>query len=312
MVRKSGVRSLHCADTLEGIRLDEFLAKKLVMSRSQAKRLVSDGLVTVDGRNRSADSRLRGGEAVSLSPRLEKAPGWDLEKRVLHEDRDLLVLNKPAGLLMHPLGATWLTNPEEARWEPDQNLAGLLQTLRPAITAAGVPRCGIVHRLDRQTSGVLLVAKTRAAYERMTGAFKDRMISKVYRAIVLGVPAEHSTSVDAPVGRPPGRRLVTVTPLGKASMTRVRVVSSCGAASLVEARPLTGRTHQIRAHLAHLGHPVFGDPEVKVPAGLPLPPRMMLHAWRVELDHPSSGRKVRYEAPVPKDFAVFWARLRLL
>ncbi|MBI5623903.1 MAG: RluA family pseudouridine synthase [Elusimicrobia bacterium] len=309
-IGKGRPRKLVCPESLEGVRLDEFLAKELGVSRSLAKRLVEEGLATVDGGVRAADLRLRPGQAVVLSARPEPPPAFGLEGRVLHEDRELLVLDKPAGLLMHPLGTTWLTDPMAARWEPDQNLAGLLQVLRPGIVKARVPRCGIVHRLDRQTSGVLLVAKTPAAYERLTGAFKDRQISKVYRAIVLGVPTDRSTSVDAPVGRPPGRRMVRVTPLGKTSVTRVRVVSSCASAALIEARPLTGRTHQIRAHLTHLGHPVLGDPEAQFPAGFPKPPRLMLHAWRVELVHPSTGRKAAYEAPVPADFTSFWARLR--
>ncbi|MFA6316033.1 MAG: RluA family pseudouridine synthase [Elusimicrobiota bacterium] len=310
--KKSSNASLRlpCNETMDGVRLDEFLAKKLGMSRSQAKRIVAEGRATVDGVLKAQDSPLSFGEIVTVVPRAEEAPAWDLEKRVLHEDRELLVLNKPAGLIMHPLGTTWLTVPEAARDEPDQNLAGLLQAARPGIVKAGVPRCGIVHRLDRQTSGVLLVAKTTASYEVLTAAFRERGVSKVYRAIVLGVPAHAATSVDAPVGRPPGKRQVTVTPLGRTSVTQVRVVSSGRRASLVEARPMTGRTHQIRAHLAHLGHPVLGDPEVPCPAGLPQPPRMMLHAWRVEFDHPATGRRTRYEAPVPKDFSAYWAALR--
>ncbi|MBI4677579.1 MAG: RluA family pseudouridine synthase [Elusimicrobia bacterium] len=341
---------ISCSDSAEGVRFDQFLAEKLGFSRSQAKHLIEDGSALVDGRRLAPDARLKGGETVSVSqsrpelphgagsgrpgspwPKGERCPWPDLEARVLAEDRSLLVLDKPAGLLMHPLGTSWLSQPEAALMEPVRNLAALLQGIRPGIVRCGTPRCGIVHRLDRATSGVLLVAKNPQAYERLTEAFRDRTVSKVYKAIVVGVPAQSATAptaadaiskggrggrppasitVDAPVGRSPGRRLVKVTPLGRESVTSVKVVARGPGAALVEARPLTGRTHQIRAHLAHLGHPVLGDPEVPVPAGYPKPPRMMLHAWRIELTHPLSGRKVRYQAPVPRDFADYWSRLK--
>ena len=295
----------------DGERLDRFLAAALPSySRAYLKGLIAKGCVKVEGSPKRPDYRLKAEEAVEVS---FPEPGWlriPFEDWVLHEDEALLVLDKPAGLLMHPLGESWTRAPQAALSEEEPNLAGLLQLHRPGILAARVPRCGIVHRLDRQTSGVLLVAKTRRAYESLTRAFKEREVDKVYRAIVAGVPALASLKVSAPVGRGPGRRLVKVTPLGRPAETAFRVLEAGAGAALVEARPLTGRTHQIRAHLAHLGHPVLGDPEFDKAGSEPRPPRLMLHAWRVELAHPASARRVSYRASVPRDFREFWRRLR--
>lgn len=294
-----------------GMRLDRYLADRLPeYSRSHLKGLIERGCVTVEGRRRSADVKVSSGERVVLDvprarwPERERFEGW-----VLHEDDDILVLDKPAGLLMHPLGASWLADPKASLSEAEANLAGLLLDLRPRITGARVPRCGIVHRLDRQTSGVLLVAKTLAASRKLVLAFKERRVSKVYRALVRGLP--QGKTVQAPVGRNPGHRRVVVTPFGKTAETAFHVIETAGGAALVEARPLTGRTHQIRAHLGFLGAPVMGDAEFdQRKEGQPWPPRMLLHAYSVELEHPGTGRRVQYRAPLPKDFRDFWLRMK--
>lgn len=290
-----------------GLRLDVFVAEKLgKYSRGHVQRLIERGAVTVDGAARPASYKLRGGEDVQV--RLEEKPRWSetLADRILHEDSQLLVLDKPAGLLMHPLGESWLSAPEAALAD-QPNLAGLLQRDRPA--QAGVPRCGIVHRLDRQTSGVLLVAKTAEAYDALVDAFKEREMRKTYRAIVRGLPQRKHTRVDAPIGRQPGHRQVLVTRFGKEAETTFAVLERGASAALVEARPLTGRTHQIRAHLAFMGHPVAGDPEFDK-SGEPQAPRTMLHAYSIELTHPATGKKVSFKAPVPKDFRDFWRTLK--
>lgn len=296
-----------------GARLDKFLAENLPgATRAHARELVARGLVTVDGAVRPPDHRLKGGELVRLRMEERRWPAADFESWVLHEDPDLLVLNKPAGLLIHPLGTSWLTRPEAALDEPEPNLAGLLLRHRPAAARSGVERCGIVHRLDRPTSGALLVAKTRRAQDRLLFAFRERLVEKVYRAVVLGTVAEKS--VDAPIGRATGRRQVKVTPYGREASTAFRTVSEAGGVSLVEARPMTGRTHQIRAHLAVLGHPVLGDPESMTgdlrrafeALGLPEPPRLLLHAYKVSFDHPGTGEPVSFSAKVPKDMASYW------
>ncbi|MBI5630098.1 MAG: RluA family pseudouridine synthase [Elusimicrobia bacterium] len=297
---------------LPGMRLDRFLVERLPgYSRSDLKDFIERGLVSVNGGPARADYRLKGGEAIEI---LVLAGGWpeieNFESWVIAEDRDILVLNKPSGLLMHPLGTSWLSAPEAALAEREPNLAGILQRERPGILAAGVARCGIVHRLDRQTSGVLLVAKSPRAQEGLLSGFKERLIRKYYRAIVRGAPKSRKSKISAPIGRKPGHRRILVTPFGKAAQTEISVLKSATGASLVEAKPLTGRTHQIRAHLAFLGHPVMGDPEHDAPAaGEPAPARTMLHAYRIELEHPGTGRLAVFTAPLPRDFLDFWRTL---
>jgi 23S rRNA pseudouridine1911/1915/1917 synthase len=294
----------------EGFRLDQFLAlRRPELSRSHWKALVDGGAVTVDGQQRSADYKLKGGEHITI---IHPEAGWadagaeSFEDMVLHEDKDLLVLDKEAGLLMHPLGTSWLQRPEAALAETEPNLAGLLQRARPEL--GKLWRCGIVHRLDRQTSGVLLVAKTKKAQQKLLEDFKERRVSKLYRAVVRGVPSDKASRVQAPIGRRPGHRKIVVTPFGKQSETSFAVVDSCEDAALVEARPLTGRTHQIRAHLAHLGHPVAGDVEFEAPDAQPRAPRLLLHAYKIELSHPGTGKSVGYRAPLPADIKAFWKK----
>ncbi len=295
-----------------GVRLDLFLAQRLGRySRSTLKALIARGCVRVGGAPAKPDYRLRGEERIEV---FFPAPDWeapDFEDWVIHEDRDLLVLDKPAGLLMHPAGACWLKAPEAALVEEEASLAGLLQLHRPALLASGVARCGLVHRLDRQTSGVLLVSKTPKVQATLLAAFRDRRIAKFYRAIVRGVPAQRRPLVCAPVGREPRGR-VRVTPFGRPAQTAFEVLESGSGAALLEARPLTGRTHQIRAHLALLGHPVMGDPEFDRPRqGQPWPERLMLHAFRLELAHPVSGRRACFKAELPRDFRAFWRLCRV-
>lgn len=292
-----------------GERLDRFLAGRLEgLSRSHVKGLIERGCVTVDGRVVGADRRLKEGEVVRVSfPGGSWASELPFEDWVLREDAELLVLDKPAGLLMHPAGASWLKEPRAALDEMEANLAGLLLRHRPAIAAGGVARCGIVHRLDRQTSGLLLVAKTPAAQTALLEAFRGRAVGKVYAAIVRGRPAD--TRINAPVGRLHWGKKIAVNPFGRAAETGVKRLKSARGASWVEARPLTGRTHQIRAHLAHLGHPVLGDPEFPAHWDGPPAPRLMLHAQELSLAHPRTGKALRLSAPVPQDFLTFWRSL---
>ncbi|UPT75078.1 MAG: RluA family pseudouridine synthase [Elusimicrobiota bacterium] len=291
-------------------RLDAFLAKRLTgYSRVFLKDMIGRGNVTLDGARVDADQPIEEGQVVDVElPETASSSGEDFESWVLYEDKRLLVLNKPSGLLMHPLGDSWLKSPEAARAGRETNLAAELQVHRPAILKAGTPRCGIVHRLDRPTSGVLAVAKDPESYAALVDMFKERFMDKTYRAIVRGAPPE-KVRVQAPIGREPGLRRVVVTPLGKTAETDFRVVSKKKSGALVEAKPRTGRTHQIRAHLAHLGHPVMGDPEFDR-RGVPTPPRLMLHAYRLSFEHPFSGRPARFEAPAPADFLKFWKTLK--
>jgi len=291
-------------------RLDAFLSRFLTgYSRAFLKDMIGRGMVKVEGKVVDADEPVVEGQRVDVElPETASASADDFESWVLYEDKRMLVLNKPSGLLMHPLGDSWLKSPEAARAGRETNLAAELQVHRPAILKAGTPRCGIVHRLDRPTSGVLLVAKDPETYSALTDMFKERYMDKIYRAIVRGVPPATSRVV-APIGREPGLRKIVVTPLGKPAETSFRVVTKKKVAALVEAKPLTGRTHQIRAHLAHIGHPVMGDTEFDR-MGVPAAPRLMLHAYRISFEHPFTGRPARFEANPPADFNKFWRSLK--
>lgn len=294
-------------------RLDRFLAQNLEgYTRAYLQALIRRGGATVDGKVRLPAYRLRGGERVRVSLAASIWAEVPFDKWVLHEDRDLLVLAKPSGLIVHPMGETWLARPSAALGEAEVNLAGLLIKHRPEIEASGVERVGIVHRLDRQTSGVLLVAKRLEAQRTLLSAFRERKVKKIYRAVVIGRLVE--TKVDAPIGRRSKRRRVEVTRWGREARTDFKTVRHAQGMSIVEARPITGRTHQIRAHLALLKHPVVGDwewfrdPEQSrlEALGHPRPPRMLLHAYQIRLAHPVTGKAVQYTASLPQDFKAYW------
>lgn len=301
-----------------GLRLDRFLAMQFPdYARAHFQDLIARGQIKVEGVVRPADYRLQTGQIIAVEwPEYE----WGdvpFEDWVLHEDKDLLVLNKPAGLLMHPVGESWLKTPKAAMSETEPNLAGLLLRFRPKIAESGTARCGLVHRLDRETSGVLAVGKTPEAQEALVAAFAERNTQKVYRAIVLSVtPMDKIIEVEAPLGRKTGGRRIAVNPYGKSATTVFKLIKSANIASLVEARPVTGRTHQIRAHFSHIQHPVLGDEEWKYlwePAltekKLSLPPRLMLHAYRLTVPHPRTGKPAAFSSPPPKDFKDYWKRI---
>ncbi len=301
-----------------GRRLDSFLAGQLGESRSYCRELILRGCVKVSGARRPPDYRLDPGDEVEFEAPRPEWPALRFESWVLFEDEHVLALDKPSGLLMHPLREHWLRTPDRAAQDVEPNLAGLLTLKRPEIVRS-TPRCGIVHRLDRQTSGALIVAKSRSAHELLVAAFAERRVDKIYKAVVLGEFASVGAEVEAPVGRRPGRRRMEVLPWGREARTSFKVVDAARGVALVEARPLTGRTHQIRVHLAELKHPVLGDPEWigKSQArqieqlDLPPPPRLMLHAYRLSVPHPATGKPLRLTAPLPVDFKAYWKKIKL-
>jgi len=290
------------------------------VSRARVQRLVEAGHLLLDGRPAKASSRLRGGERVELV--LAAAPpsgleAEDLPLAVLHEDRDLLVLDKAPGMVVHP-----------ARGTPGGTVVNaLLHRLGDAGRgAAGAgERLGLVHRLDKDTSGCLVVAKREAALAALQAAFKAREVEKTYLALCHGVPAP-SGRLDTPYGRHPADRTRYTGRVESArrAVTGWRVLERFGdRASLLEVALETGRTHQIRVHLSEGGHPLLADAvyggrrrEARLPAGDPVRRaaealgRQGLHAWRLAFDHPRSGRRLRLEAPVPADLERALAVLR--
>jgi 23S rRNA pseudouridine1911/1915/1917 synthase len=283
-------RELNVTAADAGERLDTFLAGPLG-SRARAQRLIDDGLVLVDGAPRPKRHRLRGGESVTVEE-VEPPPQDDRSDapyEVRYEDGDLLVVDKPAGVVVHP-----------ARGHRTGTLAQAL-----AGRAAGGPdpwRAGIVHRLDRDTSGLLVVAKTEEAHRRLRALMKARRIEREYLALVEGRPPARTGTIDAPLGRDrrERKRMSVDTDVPRTAVTHFAVERALPASTLLRVRLETGRTHQIRAHLQAIGHPVAGDPEYGR-AGLYGLERQFLHAARLAFDHPITGRRVDVESPLPQD-----------
>ena len=311
--------ALTVAPPAAGVRLDQFLAHHLGWSRARLQKLLKAGLVRVNGRERPAAYRVRPGDAVSVTTPPPAPSGLTPEPRPLDlvfEDRDLLVVVKPPGLVVHP-GAG----------HRDGTLLNALLAHCPDLQEIGeVSRPGLVHRLDKDTSGLLVVAKTALAHAALVRQFQAHEIAKTYLALVWGRLPEPAGEIDREVGRHPTQRqrMSVHARRGKAAVTRWRVRREFpGPLSLVELSPQTGRTHQLRVHLASLGHPVLGDATYgggvsrlagapALPGLKPLVHRQLLHAWRLELTHPRTGERLSWEAPLPADFQVVLDKLENL
>jgi len=287
-----------------GQRLDQALAALLPdYSRSRLKGWIESGEILVDGATRRPRDKVSGGEAVQVRaelPQETRAEPQALPLELVHEDRDVLVVNKPAGLVVHP-GAG----------NPDRTLQNALLALDPGLAA--LPRAGIVHRLDKDTSGLLIVARTLPAHTALVRMLGDRDIHREYEAICRGVMTAGGT-VDAPIDRHPLERVkMAVREGGRESVTHYRVIKRFRAHTHVRVQLETGRTHQIRVHLAHAGYPIVGDRvyggRLTLPKGaseelrtaLRAFPRQALHAARLQLDHPVTGRPLECRAPLPAD-----------
>jgi 23S rRNA pseudouridine1911/1915/1917 synthase len=294
--------------TAGGRRLDEVVAELAGVSRAAAARWIADGRVLVDGRPRPKSWRLRGSVAVEVDRPAADDGGppvpEDLAVPVRYEDEHLLVVAKPAGLVVHP-----------APGHRGGTLAGaLLGRAGPLSAVAGPERPGIVHRLDRDTSGLLLVAKDDATHLALAADLAARRIERGYQALAQGAlgPPDDGV-VDAPIARHPrDRTRMAVVPGGRPARTHWHAVRRFGPVTQLELRLDTGRTHQIRVHLAHLRHPLAGDlaygADPRLAAGLGLA-RPFLHAWRLAFTHPATGARVELEEPLPPDLAAVLARL---
>ena len=290
---------------LAGMRLDQALAALFPdHSRSRLKAWLKDGRIRVDGLSPDPHRKVWGGETVELEvPPPPEVSAWlpeDIPLHIVFEDAALLVLDKPAGLVVHPGSGNW-----------SGTLLNALLQHDPALAA--VPRAGIVHRLDKDTSGLLVVAKTPAAQTELVRQLQARTVKRHYWALVHGELAGGGTVV-APIGRHPTQRTrMAVVGNGRPALTHYRVVRRFARCTLVECRLETGRTHQIRVHMAHLGHPLVGDPVYgQRRAGAALLdsfPRQALHAFRLGLDHPLSGAAMSWEVPMAPDFAALLTAL---
>lgn len=272
------------------------------LSRSAAGRLARTGQVLVNGRQGRPSEPVRAGDVLEYQPpepeTLEAAPEA-IPLRVLHDDGDVVVIDKPAGMVVHP-----------AAGHHSGTLAHALLGLGGAWSAVGgAARPGIVHRLDRGTSGLMLAARTDVAHRDLAAQLADRTLSRTYAAIVRGGLGGEERVLDGPIARHPRDRLrMAVVEGGRPARTRVRPVERRGGHTLVQCDLDTGRTHQIRVHLAAIGHPVAGDDLYgrRRPGD---PDRPMLHARRLRFRHPRTGEEMTFETPPPADFAAFWESL---
>jgi 23S rRNA pseudouridine1911/1915/1917 synthase len=295
--------------SLADVRIDRVVSLVADVSRSAAAALIEAGAVTVDGVVVSAGKeRVQHGQTISVD--VSQAPGPELPSAqqgddldIVHEDDSVVVVNKPAGLVVHP-GAG----------NRDGTLVNYLLARYPEMASAGDPmRPGIVHRLDAGTTGLMVVARTAAAYESLVAQMTARSVTRVYSALVWGIPASANGVIDAPIGR--DHRDVTrmaVVVDGRASRTHYAVEQSFRVpreAALLECRLETGRTHQIRVHLASIGHPVVGDAQYGGARAGIRAQRPMLHARELAFEHPQSGERVTFRVVAPADFAAVVATL---
>jgi 23S rRNA pseudouridine1911/1915/1917 synthase len=296
-----------------GERLDRHVAAHLAAPRNQVQQWIAGGLVRVNGGAAKPSAALAAGDLILCAPperreeRVLPEPG---DLRVLHEDAEIAVIDKPAGLTVHP-GAGRSTG----------TLAHHLLDRYPEMAGVGGPgRPGIVHRLDQGTSGVLVVARTPAAYLRLSRAFASREVRKLYLAIAYGAPSPPTGTIEAPIGRhPQERKEMAVRSGGRPARTEYRTLAAAAGVSLVELDLATGRTHQIRVHLKHLGHPLVGDPVYGEARWKGLPrahqaalrdfSRPALHAWRLAFRHPATDEPLAFEAPPAADLEELWEKV---
>ncbi|MGI9625907.1 MAG: RluA family pseudouridine synthase [Longimicrobiales bacterium] len=292
-------------------RMDQYLSRYLGLSRNRITTLLKEGQIEVDGRAPKKSDPVVAGQEISVVV----PPPVELEARpeaipvsIVYQDEELAVIVKPAGLVVHP-----------APGHPSGTLVNaLLHHLGDLSGIGGKLRPGIVHRLDKDTSGLMVVAKTDFAHQRLSAALKAREVQRTYYAALWGALAEDTIEVDQPIERDPGdRKRMTVRPGGRASQTRFRRIESWPTATFCEVDLKTGRTHQIRVHAAFIGHPVVGDGVYgagrergfsgpKKPLALALgrqAGRQFLHACKLRFEHPRTGEEMRFEAPLPADLA---------
>lgn len=279
-----------------GERLDVALAKWAKVSRSQAARIIEAGRVSVNDAVQKSKYTLNLEDTVTLAPEPAAAPLDLPDIPVRYEDDDLLIIDKPAGMLTH------IGNGKREGTVAD--------AFRDHVEDDDQDRPGIVHRLDRDTSGLLIIAKNPASKVYLQGLFKKRDIHKTYLALVVGHPSEDEALIDLPLGRSTRRRTQhTVDLTGRAASTRYKVIANYPAYSLLEVQPLTGRTHQIRAHMRAVGHPVAGDVGYGAPSGPAGLKRQFLHAAHLQFISPS-GKAIDVESPLPPDLAAVLDHLK--
>lgn len=282
-------------------RLDIFITNHYEnYSRSLIQNLIKGGAVKVNGKQRKPSWPLEDGDIVEITwP--QTSSSFNLKDIIIAETKDFFVINKPAGLLVHPQSSAWEETPEV--------LDNTEETLVSAVLKAGIknfenpPRAGLVHRLDRETSGIMLIAKNEDFQIAASQMFAERQMHKTYNAICCGNIADNEGIIDVPIGRVAGGK-IKASALGRSAITEYKVIKRAGGFCFMELYPKTGRTNQLRVHMSWLGYPVLGDWLYKGAKA----PRLMLHARKLEFKHPFTGRKLCFEALPPQDFMLAWQK----
>ena len=298
-------RELTAATEHAGVRLDAFLSADGALTRSQAARLIAEGRVRVNGKPAAKSARLSGGETVTVDvPQLRETalPPQDIPLDVVYEDDDVIVVNKPTGLVVHP-----------APGHPDGTLVNaLLHHCGDSLSGiGGEKRPGIVHRIDRDTSGLIIAAKNDAAHLALSAQLKDHSLSRTYECLVTGNMKQDSGTVDAPIGRSSAdRKKMAVVPTGRRAVTHWEVVARYPGVTHLRCRLETGRTHQIRVHMAYIGHPILSDTVYGAKKPVPGLTGQCLHATGLRFIHPRTGEPVELHSPLPPEFTAMLQKLQ--
>lgn len=284
-------------------RLDIFAADELAdFSRAIVQKMIKDGKITVNGKRVKPSWPLTPGEVVEIEMPAPEAKR-KLSDLIIHDGKDFFVLIKPAGMLVHPQSPVWEEHPE-AVFSTEETLVSVILANPPKGFDTSMPRAGLVHRLDRETSGVMVVAKTQEFQAEMVALFSNREVHKTYHSIACGEVPDNEGTIDVPIGRVAGGK-IKASDVGREAVTDYKVLERKNGFTYIELYPRTGRTNQLRVHLSWLGYPVLGDWLYRGATA----DRLMLHARRIEFNHPLTGKKLKFEAPVPDDFLAAWKRV---
>ena len=289
-----------------GVRIDAYLRAHTELSRSRIAALMQEGALTVDGQTQTKPAaKTESGQVLRLTvpqARPVDIAAQDIPLDILYQDSDVVVVNKPCGMVVHPAAGNASGTLVNALLHHVRDLSGIGGEMRP----------GIVHRLDKDTSGLILIAKNDRAHIALSEQFKQRSMEKHYRAVAFGHFAQEHGLIDAPIARHPvDRKKMAVVPDGKPSRTEWTVIEPLKGATFLDVHLLTGRTHQIRVHMQSIGHPLLGDsiyaPNLKTSVRIP---RLMLHAYSLAFTHPATGERMTLSAPLPQTFVATLEKLR--
>jgi len=294
MEEKIMEREIICGEA--GERIDVFLRRVLGYSRQFIKKLIDEGNIKVNEKEIKPSYILNLGDKISLMIEEEEENNLKLDDILIYEDDDIMVINKPSGLLVHPTDENWMKDISALKFNK-KTLAYMIYKERGA-KIYGLERLGLVHRLDAETSGVMVVAKNRHSQISLYKQFYERRVSKNYKALCIGIIDNDEVLIDAPIGRFTGRKKLDVMEYGKDAITRIKVIERGDRNTYINVFPLTGRTNQIRVHLSFIKHPILGDRIYSKTSF----ERLMLHSYSIGFMHPSKNKMVSFIAQMDEDF----------